>query len=904
MDSLAGTPPPPGLEESLNTQQQGAAPAANPLTGAPPPAGIEDAIYSSIPQQALAGAEGVARGFSLGTSDFLARKLGYSTPEDIAARKATGAGLTGNIIGGAGLIGLTGGLAAPVEGALTAAEIAPLAARAIGYGLEGGVLGGSNAISDYALGDPHLNASKIAADVGYGALFGAGLGAASGALFPQHLEGIAEKANNAAETAEALSPELKEASGLLTPRLKANAPETIASADAIGWKSLPSAFISADKTDQNLYNTLIEGAPTFASSAEKNALADNLDMVTDKISNILDTGDKFGGGPLTKAQLGQALQDSFSKTIEERAAPLNELYDGIKEVSQGVNLPLAERTNISKEFLSLAKDQAGEAAESMANRAAKKILTIDNAETLNQYINKLGKTFSSAASPEEKQLAGQLADRLDGFFKDSITKAAKDAIEDPNLPEEAKNGLSTLLSRQKLADKQYAPFRENLNTLTEKIGRKNAGGARTAIAHIENLEPEDLVDRLVRAKGKYSNFDSFLNKEYEPQASLLTQYQKAALRDSSLGKDGTLNPWSVTKQIFGAGKTKGMEPEIRSSIFNSEELKDLENIHNVIKNIPESANPSKTTFTQNLLDFFKSPAHTALANVRDFGIWAYLKARSQIPEALKPNPFIEGEELAQKFNTMSAVQKVADDFDQKMARGAKSIFSAPDVVRGAALYAGNEAIDNLYKKASKGVSNLADNPSGAVDHVASHMGNLQNAIPNIVQSLNNGAMTAIQFLNSKMPRPQGNSYLDQKWEPSPAQKRDFMQYYNAVNDPLSVLSDVRNGTLTAKAMEAMQAVHPQLLKQMQLYVSGSLSSSKTASSLPYMTKIAISKLLGAPIDNTLSPIAIQANQAALSGPQLGNQQAPKMSSRRGSFKNFNPAQRAATRTQELEERKE
>lgn len=120
--------------------------------------GVE--MFKTAVEQGLSGA-------TLGASKVAETKLFGVKPEAIAAREAENP-ITSTIfnIGGAGaMIGATGGLGGVAEGAGAAARIGAGA-------IEGAGIGGINQISDDWSQDKALDAQKIAASAGIGALFG------------------------------------------------------------------------------------------------------------------------------------------------------------------------------------------------------------------------------------------------------------------------------------------------------------------------------------------------------------------------------------------------------------------------------------------------------------------------------------------------------------------------------------------------------------------------------------------------------------------------------------------------------------------------------------------------------------------------------------------------------------
>lgn len=907
VNSLAGTPPPPGLEESLQGAPMPA--SANPLTGTPPPEGIEDAIYGDIPHQALAGAAAAARGFTLGGSDLALTKSGLVEPETLKNLSAAnpGTNLLGNLAGAGALTYLTGGAAAPIEGAVASQGIAPLAARAIGYGAEGAVFGAGNAVSDYALGDPHLNAQKIAADVGLGALFGAGLGTISHGLFSKKVADIANEANSSAETASALSSANSQAGReggtiggevektplfSLVPVDKKVAPEL----RAIGDKyDLPvtNGMTSAIKSVQQATDVLVSGAPTIARNIVEGELNKGWNGAVNVLNGVLDTGSDFGGGEMTPKQLGEALQGSLKAKIAEDNAPIAEMFNATKD--RGIDIPVnpEEIKTASSELMKNPNMSFKGSDARLINQVNNILPTLDTAQKVSDYQAFLKNEHPfQTTTQNERYILGQVQDHLQKIFESSVEKSASN----PSLPEDLREGFKSLVPEIKAARAKSAEFKQKFDPVIEQLGGRTGTGKGAAYMRnfVDEIDPEKFATKLFDKK--YSGFNEHFAEEFPEESALMRQYMKQTLKQKALSENGQLDPTSLFKQIFGAKKSAGLEPEIRSSIFHEDELEKLQDMKKYLSEFPKKFNPSGT---EGAIDFRAgfSPTGAALSNARDFGILAYIKAAGRDPNV---NPFQLGADAADKFNKMSAIQKITDQFDKKMASSIRSIFSSSDAGRGAIMSAGGQGIDKGYDKVTKSISNIADNPSGIVDHMAHHTAGLNNSLPNVTQGINNTAMSALQFLNSKIPKPATNFPYSQKFEPSQEQKNKFMRYYTAVNNPLHVLDDVRNGTLTNESLEAMQAVHPQLLKQMQMHVSDQLGLSKNKD-LSYAKKISIAKFIGHPLDQSMLPQVIMANQMALSGPTLQKQGVQKEGhGNMSALSKANLSGRAQTETRRLE----
>ncbi len=189
------------------------------------------------------------------------------------------------------------------------------------------------------------------------------------------------------------------------------------------------------------------------------------------------------------------------------------------------------------------------------------------------------------------------------------------------------------------------------------------------------------------------------------------------------------------------------------------------------------------------------------------------------------------------------------------------------------------ATDKGYDKLSKGIKFLSSNPQHIPDIMNASLGGLDRHIPNIAQEMHTASIQGVAFLASKLPQPPSVP-TQQEFKPSLAQRTTFMNYATAVQNPLSVLKQLKSGNVSPQAMEALQAVHPALLKQMQGRVMTEMQKQDPAK-IPYRVKQAVSLFTGQPVDSSVMPQSIMANQAALSGPQLGKQQAAPSGRRAG-----------------------
>lgn len=233
-----------------------------------------------------------------------------------------------------------------------------------------------------------------------------------------------------------------------------------------------------------------------------------------------------------------------------------------------------------------------------------------------------------------------------------------------------------------------------------------------------------------------------------------------------------------------------------------------------------------------------------------------------------------------------------------IASGAKDIFKS-DEIKQAGLSAATQLSASQFKDISEKLNQISIDPDEFMDNMSSHTADLYQSAPNITQQLHNKLINGISFIQGKVPQAPNQYYLSPKWEPSQSQLNQFSKYYHAFNQPISALKQVNRGTLSNETMETLQAVHPQLLNQMQQQVLQHMKPEK-AQALGYGKKLSLSKFLGTPLDESMTPQMIQITQAAYN-PPAPQKPAPKPKLKQTGLSKLNVAKRTSTSTNKEEE---
>lgn len=765
--------------------------------------------YGDIGQQALAGAEGLAGGFTGNLSERAEVGSGLTTKEDIAGRAAANP-LThgaGNIVGVGGLLYGTGGGASALlpEAAGTLATVGTL-------GAEGGAYNAfSEANHDLAMGDPNLNAQKIISDFGIG--FGTGatlgfLGKAVGAVLPPAAKSLSEGAGRLKNVIFG-----SEETPGLTDKISSTWAQKLRDGIATG-------NLNTDTVTRN-FKDVIQGAL----DAGPKAASEMYDAAGAKISSALEDM------PVDAAK--RAATDIVGK-IRGVVSSVNESGEVVPELSSKANTKiLNDRISALEETINSAKTSS------------------EVHDAVNDFAKQLGKKnglIKWDALPTALQSADQ------AILK-NINSAARDFLKNAEVW-----GKDAAMHYGESSDlyNQYSPARDNfIKAFTKKeasaSGTKRVIDIKKVKSYLNNIS-DPAMDDVNKYVGEYFN-----------QLGNLTD-AAAAHSGIESGAD------SISAKINDLAKKRTDMAKIAEAMQSSSSAKDP------MAGIQSAAEIGSVV-----------SGHPAIA--------ATIAATKAIRSAAI-NPYRLGANIGNVLSKLEAIGDVLGKADKRIASGAKAIFSE-NTARGAG-YTGASEVSAGFDKHADQIRELSNDPPSLIQHLHDSTKHLFEPAPNISQSVHAAMTNGVQFLNSKLPRPNNELLLSEKYEPSFAQKEKFNTYFRAVNDPISALDQIKDGTLGSDTMEALHIVHPDLLSDMQKMVMENLNPAK-AKNLSYAKKLSIAKFIGHPLDDNMLPQSIMANQMAMtpSQPEM-NAGAPKKKASSAGMKDMKIAGRYQTRTQQLE----
>jgi hypothetical protein len=245
--------------------------------------------------------------------------------------------------------------------------------------------------------------------------------------------------------------------------------------------------------------------------------------------------------------------------------------------------------------------------------------------------------------------------------------------------------------------------------------------------------------------------------------------------------------------------------------------------------------------------------------------------------------------VADKYGTMLARKSVDGILlaEKALRRTAENLDELPGIIKGmknfkpkatggdsATLHAAlrmfgeepkpNESKEKVWEKMNKKVYDYVDNIDKLSDKVAEVTSPIeQTGAPNVAGMLNTKLVNAHDYILKSMPKEFITVNPFSKVPPRKPAKRDlhsFFQKLQVIEDPFSVLKELKNGTLTRNHMDALKYVYPRMHGLMQDKVRNTVLGG--VEPIPYNARIQLSLLMDEPFDNSLQAGSLQKSQAA------------------------------------------
>lgn len=866
----------------------------------------------------LAGAAGAARGATFGLSDQILTKTGAVDPSTLKALDEYNpiASTVGNVAGTVGSALLAPGFS-PVglvgKAGVGAAEAlgGGVAAKLAGSAIEGAFYGLGQTATEQALGDPDLTAQKVVANVGLGALLGMG-----GSAVFQGIAGFGRKIGGTERSLGKVNNYLLGTPEADTAYYMANQEHVNAAPEMGTIKDVIDDHVAGVQQTAEQSKAAYDNALAAVKSMQPdNALASDLHAAMEGQKTILgqrgaeleqaleQSGLQVPAADVVQAintqrnalQVGKSVFGASNKAVAGYLDGLAQQAEALPEILDGAQLRQIVRA-LREDGAAAYGLSAGEFSEGKA-KAASSI-----AESLNQHIRNV---TEAAAILDDMRGRMQALDGMQQYFGSadkaltSLQAAAGDS---------AKNELR-LKALQQFDQatgsnfvgriKPYQDARIVLDQIKQGIPTSTAVASiptssaeltalgQAAIAHEANSAAWDNVKRLSagRSQGIVESYMTKTAKSGEtglpPKFSLedakaldhLASLQQTDARLNgrtiyeAMRDRGVLDRFSTSKAngsrnafIFGSlgagaggllgGKTGALVGENLGSLVGGMVDKSgglaAKRIMDGVLMAQKAGNKGVTTQLGQFMLNKLGPA--AIAGMKASTI-------SEILQHLQRQSAFDPRE-EQRTRSLGQLERHSNQTTSRLERGVQRFFEGGEV-EARPEYEGDthEAMEDVRK--------LAGNPEALLDRVHTQTAALADMAPKVTQGVNDTAIRAVQFLNSKLPPSGNNLTLDGEAPFSASHITHFKTALDTVNDPLSVLQHAKEGTLSSAHLEALNAVYPHLAAELKSHALNKLAEQE-APKLPFSKKTALSRLVGTPLVRQLLPNEMAASQAQTS----------------------------------------
>jgi len=857
-----------------------------------------------------AGLASAAKGATFSLSDQFLTKTGLVKPETLAGLEeynpvASTVGEVGGVLGsllipGGGLVGGASKVGMAVErGAakllpeattLGAKVLQGVSTKGLGGAAEATFYGTGQALHEDALGDPNVNAEKVLSHIGFASVIGGGVGGFFGLIAP-FLKGKAPGATPSASVADDViksnAPGAKPSSPLTTSLDDMAAKVQEGSAAGLEPGVLPQKSIlesannvipdskfpvhnvqlesMADPNIREIYKSVKESNTVEGKilrdyeSLQKTEGVKMLDDTIRKLSPEQLTADAYKGGE----QIGDALSEIY------KAAKIadKEVFETIKRVSPNLKVTSAELLeSLQKTFpdsdfgnIMQLKDggdlvmkpwKSSMPISKEAYTAVREVVEgLDgytmSVEGLRNVRNSIGDriTFDLAPRPkaELSSIKKNLMDLMEGTLqKEESALPVRDAFRNYARNEARRETLEKIIGG-KLDDKQgiLRQFKP------EQLGDKMFSNSAT-IQAIREIVPIEVFDRMAgnylleqvakfTDQGKFSsqrfatwakNNATELNMAFGDKAGFVERLNALADKMRILPDTAPLNPSGTAKAL---NLSQALDKISSIAASGGRLLKDPLNLPgNFLENLSERM-VAKSNVRQ--LEAVLAGGAKAEANAKKMGV------------------------IERMVNTAN---KNIDTLSSRLLETGKDVGRT---IKKAAPPVTTQQMLKDMEKIKKDVTEKTGSPDQYVDTVSKATEDFHDVTPNIASGVQVTMTAAAEFVKEKLPDTNPIGPLSPPRVPSTAELYKFFRYYDVVENPLTIMSQVKNGTLTSESMEAMQVVYPRLLAELRIATFDKLAGRKDGGvGLPYQTKMMLSAFLGKDLVPSVTQESLMQNQ--------------------------------------------
>ena len=321
---------------------------------------------------------------------------------------------------------------------------------------------------------------------------------------------------------------------------------------------------------------------------------------------------------------------------------------------------------------------------------------------------------------------------------------------------------------------------------------------------------------------------------------------------------------------------------MKDLLYSENEQVVLNDAKKYLDSFPKAFNPSGTSHMSAFRAFFEHPTGAVIANLRDAGIQAFIKAANVVvPGAEK--------EAGTLIKVLGPTVAKGETDAAGFAAGVKAIMSAikaraktvkaADAVFTGAMPVLNEVSHEQLKKLDDHLEDLKTKPQ-PVSSIGNDLGKF---LPDHATALSMSAANAMNSLNAMRPQNPKMAPLDKAFPVNMAQGMPYLRNLAMANQPLLAFKHIKNGTLLPQDVKAIQTVAPAKYQLMSQMLAQSMNEHiEKGGTIPNHVRQSLSLFLGQPMDSTFTPQGLQSIQSTFAGPTGPSPQQQMKPQRKGS----------------------
>lgn len=869
--------------------------------------------YGSVGQQAITGLEGAASAATFGASTGIEKAAGIRA-KDIQGRREENpvshgvgqvAGLVGSSLlvpggGAAGALEAAGeagaralvpaaeevyGAASALKNAQEAGEgvdaaragyeaakasqpfIAKIGSQAADQAIQFGLLQSGDEVSKMFSGapgyeDPGSATETALTNIGLSSLLGGATGVGFGVVSPLWKATLGQKAENL----------------LNTLRIRANGESAPIPKSYEGFLEGAPAEIRAGLSENPVakehFQQLIESG-TQPGETLRETVSKFQEDVRDKLKSIFQTEE-----PITAFDAGEKAKETFLAKAEELNAPIKEKYGALSKTNEAIVIPDEARIKFGEKLVKDGQEfgAVGSPYQKMFENYSQRAMAQDTVAQQDKLMTEIGSEWAAARRAgdfEKARALGDIRSSIREFQDQQIEQAVKlTAGEDPIAKATAKKFVEDRLEARKM----YSEFIEKMGDVASvgKLGKvKSFGQFQEALDKIPSAK---LADKLFDKKNVEGL--NYLRENYPEVLGTLIKQKKSEMLEGAIKGEDFLHNTILNKY-------QKLPEEVKSLMFSPEERSAIEASTTLLRQSGKRINPSGTARGIDTLWKHMGAGVGGAVSVLTghnpivgalLGEGARYVGR-EVPDAIKLS-------LLKFLGSTGPVEadawKTAVDFIDHAYKAQRIITTASkNIFKSGAEVIAREKYpnDNDRKRLEKKLKELGEKPEALVDIG----GKTSHYLPDHGAALAQTSVRAVNYLNSLKPNLEKKAPLDAEPVENPIQKSQYNRALDIAEQPLILLNDIKQGTITSTDIIHLSKLYPSLYTQLKQNVMNQLNDALTKEeTIPYKTKLGVSLFMGQPLDSTMTPQSLM----ALNVPQVSQAQPQMRQPRHSSMKDL------------------